>query len=850
MDGNGVRSARRIEMGSFAYTNLPAETPDNPIVELALDLRWTWNHSTDALWRELAPDLWESTQNPWLILQSVSHEKLERLLSDSRFRDMQERFLDLKRGLESSEGWFDKAHPRSGLHTVAYFSMEYMLSEALPIYAGGLGNVAGDQLKAASDLNVPVIAIGLLYQQGYFRQEIDKRGMQIARYPFNDPSQLPIRPLRNAEGDWVRINLALPGAPVWVRAWRAKVGRRELYLLDSNDPANAPAHRSITGELYGGDAEMRLRQEAVLGMGGWRLLRTLGIQPDVCHLNEGHAAFLVLERARWFMEDCNQPFDVALAATRAGNLFTTHTPVEAGFDRFPPDLMRRYFQRYTAEKLKIPFRDLMALGRVNPSNEAEPFNMAYLAARGSGAVNAVSLVHEGVSRRLFQVLYPRWPEAEVPVGHVTNGIHVPTWDSAEADAIWEKACGQERWRGALEYVADQIRCLSDQELWTLRNQLRAKLVEFVRGRVANQRAELGAPAVEVDSARRLFDSGWLTLGFARRFAEYKRPNLLVRDPERLVRLLTDARRPVQLVLAGKAHPDDLIGQGLIRQWHDFIQRPAVRDRVVFLADYDMMLTQELVAGVDVWLNMPRRPWEASGTSGMKVLANGGLNASELDGWWAEAYAPEVGWALGDGKDHGNDPNRDASEAAAFYSLLEEQIVPAFYDRDHGIPRAWVSRIRESMARLTPEFSANRAERQYTEEYYLPLAEAYGNRSAEGGVRAAELVEWQRSMADAWRGVRFGALHVSTQDSRHCFRVEVSLGSVKPADVQVELYANPVDGGAPFRSPMSVAGTAADGVTYAGAAPAERPVADYTPRIMPRREGLLFPADSALIAWQK
>ena len=837
-------------MDNLVCDSLPSGQIPDPIAELALDLRWTWNHATDELWRELDPELWESTKNPWLIVQSVSPEKLRRLLGEPRFSEKVRQLLESMRRTEASTAWFQKAHPNPPLTAIAYFSMEYMLSEALPIYAGGLGNVAGDQLKTASDLNIPVVAVGLLYQQGYFRQEIDASGAQIARYPFNDPNQLPVQPLRNRQGDWMRIKVRLPGSAVWIRAWEAEVGRRKLYLLDTNDPANPAGLRSIAGELYGGDSEMRLRQEAMLAIGGWRLLRAMRIEPEVCHLNEGHSAFVVLERARSFMEDQNQPFDVALAATRAGNLFTTHTPVAAGFDRFSPDLMRRYFERYAEEQLKIPFRDLMALGRMNPGDDSEPFNMAYLAVRGSGAVNGVSRLHGRVSRRLFQALYPRWPEAEVPVQHVTNGVHVPTWDSAEADALWEKACGQERWRGALEYVSDQVRCLGDQEIWDLRNQVRKKLVDFTRSRLASQHASLGVPQEEIEAAGRVFDPGWLTLGFARRFAEYKRPNMLLRDPGRLLRILADPQCPVQIVLAGKAHPQDTTGQALIRQWHEFIRRPEARGHVAFLADYDMMLTQELVVGVDVWLNMPRRPWEASGTSGMKVLANGGLNASALDGWWAEAYAPDVGWAFGDGADHGTDPALDGADAAALYSLLESEIIPAFYERDGGIPRRWVARIRESMARLTPIFSANRAVRQYTEELYLPLASAYATRARDHGAAAAGLLAWQRELAVHWGNLRLGPLHVSTHDGRHTFRVEVRLGAIRPNDVQVELYADAVDAGPPFRAAMSPCGAVEGGLLYAGSAPDARPADHYTPRIIPRHEGAFIPAENSLIAWKK
>ena len=833
-------------------TKKDAEESADPIVELALDLRWTWNHSTDELWRELDPELWEATQNPWLVLQAVSRDRLHQLLADQEFRAHVDALLERKRRDAQADAWFQGAYPDAPVGTVAYFSMEYMLSEALPIYSGGLGNVAGDQLKTASDLGVPVIGIGLLYQQGYFRQEIDSSGAQVALYPFNDPGQLPIRPLRDKNGDWLRIKFLAPGYALWIRAWEAQVGRRKLYLLDTNDPANLPAYRTITSELYGGGPELRLRQEIVLGVVGWRLLRALDIHPDVCHLNEGHAAFVVLERARWFMEDHQQPFDVALAATRAGNLFTTHTPVEAGFDRFSPELMDKYYRRYAEKRLKISLDDLLALGRANRDDHSEPFNMAYLAIRGSGAVNSVSRLHGQVSRGLFRTLFPGWPVAEVPVGHITNGIHVPTWDSVEADTLWTAACGEHRWRGTTEQLEENLRQVEHREIWKMRMRARRTLVEFTRGRLLLQRAYEGASQQRIAEASRVFDENHLTLGFARRFATYKRVTMLLHDPERLIRLLTNPQRPVQLIIAGKAHPKDLAGQAMIRQWTQFMRRPEVDGRAAFLGDYDMRLTQALVAGVDVWLNTPRRPWEASGTSGMKVLANGGLNLSELDGWWAEAYAPELGWAIGDGKEHDTDPAWDAAEADELYRLLEQEVVPAFYDRDRaGIPRKWVVRICESMARLTPEFSANRTVRQYTDEQYVPLAKAYRARAAESGKAAAELVAWERAMASQWAGVHFGEVAVEQRERKYYYSIEVHLGSIKPDDVTVEIYTDGLDAAGPLRPAAALSTETSTGsYRYTGAVPADRPAAYYTPRVIPKRAGALIPLEAAWIAWQK
>ncbi|MBE3096557.1 MAG: alpha-glucan family phosphorylase [Planctomycetes bacterium] len=825
-----------------------------PLAELALDMRWSWNHATDKVWRQLDPELWEITHNPWVVLQTVSRDQIGRVLADPAFRKNVDDLLRVKRHAGEAPAWFQQTYPQSPLTCVAYFSMEFMLSEALPIYSGGLGNVAGDQLKAASDLGVPVVAVGLLYQQGYFRQVIDRDGAQQALFPYNDPGQLPITPLRQANGEWLRLEVALPGYSVWLRAWQVQVGRVKLCLLDSNDAANFPAHRGITSELYGGGPELRLKQELLLGIGGWRLLGALGIQPEVCHLNEGHAAFAVLERARSFMQETAQPFEVALAVTRAGNLFTTHTAVAAGFDRFAPALIEQYLGAYAEQNLGIRLHDLLALGRRNPNDSSESFNMAYLAIRGAGAVNGVSRLHGKVSRHLFEPLFPRWPEDEVPVGHVTNGVHMPTWDSAPADDLWTEACGKDRWLGTTETLEQDIRRVSDDRLWQFRIAASKSLVEYARERLSSQLAASGAPNEAVDGAKHLFDPNALTLGFARRFATYKRPNLLLHDPERLLRLLANPERPVQLILAGKAHPADQAGQALIQEWTHFIRRPEVRPHVIFLSDYDMLLTERLVRGVDVWINTPRRPWEACGTSGMKVLVNGGINLSELDGWWAEAYSPEVGWALGDGREHGDDPAWDAVEADALYNLLEREVIPEFYVRDEkGIPTAWVKRMRESMAQLTPRFSANRAVRQYTEQRYLPAATAYRERAANKGAVGRQMVDWQHRLEQKWSTLHFGEVKVETRGEQHVFEIQVSLNDLDPKAVRVELYADGVLGGAPVRQEMKRAGQlagASGGYVYSAAVSAARPPADYTARVIPRWDGVAIPLEDARILWQR
>ena len=828
-----------------AHTQVPTKAlSGESLRELALDLRWSWSHSADALWAELEPELWDRTHNPWVVLQTVSPARLKACLAQPEYRQRLQTLFDLRHEHHASPAWFQQTHPEAAHLRVAYFSMEFALSEALPIYSGGLGNVAGDQLKAACDLDVPVTGVGLLWQQGYFRQVLRADGSQEELYPYNDPGQLPIVPVRDASGDWLRLPLDLSGTTIRLRVWKVHVGRRELFLLDSNDPANPPAARAITSELYGGGSELRLQQELVLGIGGWRLLHVLQREPDVCHLNEGHAALAVLERARTFMVDAGCAFDVALTVTRAGNLFTTHTPVPAGFDRFAPELIEQYLGRYADTDLRISRRDLLSLGRQNPDDLGEPFNMAFLAIRGSGVVNGVSRLHGAVSRRLFQPLFPRWSEREVPVGHVTNGIHVPTWQSPAAETQWTAACGHECWGGTMRGIEDDLmRCASDADLWTLRCTNRQALVAYV-----NSSRECAT------TVKPRLDPNALTIGFARRFAPYKRPTLLLHSPERLTRLLTNSDRPVQLLIAGKAHPADQFGQHLIAEWIRFLKREDVQGRVVFIPDYDMVVAGRLVQGVDLWINTPRRPWEASGTSGMKVLVNGGLNLSELDGWWAEAHAPEVGWALGDGQEHDNDPVWDAVEAEALYTLLEREIAPAFYSRDaNGVPTAWLAKMRASMARLTPRFSTNRVIREYTESYYLPAAAAYRKRAAGKGALGRELVEWGRHLRDHWHEARFGELRVETRANRYEFTIDVTLGGLNPGAVRVELFAEPVGHGEPVREAMTrgrCRDERANTYAYSASVPASRAADDYTPRVVPFHPHAAVPLDASAILWQR
>ncbi|HEY0182595.1 MAG TPA: alpha-glucan family phosphorylase [Rhodopila sp.] len=819
--------------------------------ELALDLRWTWSHEADALWAQAGGDLWQRTHNPWAILEDLTTARLDELAADKGFIKQLDALVAARNAYLGDPGWFAKTDSNAKLAGVAYFSMEFGVGEALPLYAGGLGILAGDALKAASDLGLPVIGIGLLYQEGYFHQMIDATGKQVEAYPYNDPSSMPISPARTPGDSWLHIPVELPGRTLRLRVWRVNVGRTLLYLLDSNDPANSPVDRGITGKLYGGGTEMRLLQEIALGVGGWRLVEALHPEIEVCHLNEGHAAFAMVERARSFAERTKIGFDEALWATRAGNVFTTHTPVEAGFDRFAPTLLARYGQAWAQNDAALA--DFVKLG-LDQAVDPAGINMAYLAAHGAFLSFGVSRLHGAVSRRIFQPLFPRWPEQEVPFDHVTNGVHVPTWDSAMADAVWTGACGRERWRHEPRDMDERLEAIPDEALWTLRGQARAALIVTVRRRLASQLSGRGLSPEDVAVADSVLDPNVLTLGFARRFTGYKRPDLLLSDHDRLGRLLQDEACPVQIVLAGKAHPDDEVGKQMIQEWVRFAQDGRFRRRVVFLEDYDISLAQELVQGVDVWVNTPRRPWEACGTSGMKVVVNGGLNVSTLDGWWEEAYQPEVGWAIGDDHASANPDEQDHRDADELYTVLKDEVVAAFYDRDAtGLPRAWVGRMRRSMIDLTRRFSASRMMRDYLEKAYLPAAQALRERVPDGAAAATAMVAWERDLRRDWPNIHVGDSTMTAQNDGWAISVPIYLGRIGIQAIRVEAYAQPLGDGAPEIIPLAHDGAipgASSGYLYLGRIEGTRPAGDYTVRVVPSHPGVRVPAEVPLIRWQR
>jgi starch phosphorylase len=835
---------------SSEYVRRPLPGKLERLAALAFDLRLIGSKTMSGVWRRLDPDAWIRCNNPFMVLQHAHQERLDQAAADESLVAELARWFDRQAQYMRSPGWFGERHADSALKGVAYFSMEFGLSEALPIYSGGLGILAGDHLKSASDLNVPLVGIGLLYQQGYFRQVLADDGWQLEAFPFNDPSSLPVTPVLDPDGRWPRVRLELPGRTLFLRVWRAQVGRVTLYLLDSNHPLNGPWDRGITANLYAAGKEKRLLQELVLGVGGWRLLEKLGVDVQVCHLNEGHAAFAVLARATSFASRHGVPFPVALQATRAGNVFTTHTPVEAAFDRFEPALVLKFAEPFVRETGLSPGQ-FLALGRKNADDPSEPFNMAYLALRGCCHANGVARLHGRVSRSLFRELFPGWPEAEVPIGHVTNGVHVPTWHSEPASLLWAQAYGADRpWLGDLAGAARAVEQVPDEQLWDYRAEARQTLVDYVRQRLERFRRERNAPQAMIQEARHVLDPNVLTLGFARRFAEYKRPNLLLCDRERFARILRNEERPVQIVVAGKAHPNDEGGKAMIQQIVQFSWREDVRGRLVFLEDYDLVLAQHLAAGVDVWINNPRRPAEACGTSGMKMLVNGGLHCSILDGWWPEAYAPEVGWAIGDESEGGGE--RDGADAEALYRLLEQEITKEFYDRDEaGLPRAWIARVRRSMTRLTAPFSSDRMVREYVEQAYLPAARAYRKRAADGGRLAGEITAWLAKIDEEWQGVKFGRLTVHQADQQWQFELEVMLGGLGPECVRVHLYAEPEAGGAAVCVRMEYVGKLSgivNGHGFCASVPARRPAEHYTPRIVPYHPDAFIPMEGTRIVW--
>lgn len=768
--------------------------------ELAYNLRWSWDHETIALFRRLDRDLWEKTgRNPVWMLGRLTQDQLQDAADDEAFMahldrvcTAYDRYMD-----ETTSTWY-KMHygPRPEKPIIAYFSTEFGLTECLRNYSGGLGVLSGDHMKSASDLGLPLVGVGILFQEGYFSQYLNPDGYQQEAYPINDYPNQPVRKALDAQGNPLLVRVPFPGRMLAAQIWHVQVGRVPLYLLDTNIPENPLLEdRNLTDRLYGGDRRQRIRQEILLGIGGLQALHLLGIDPLVCHMNEGHSAFLGLERIRTLMKAHPElSFDEARDICASGNLFTTHTPVAAGLERFGFDLIDEHFP-YMWQELRISREQFFDLGRENMGGY-ELFSMPVLAVNISSAANGVAKLHGVVSRNMWQWMYPRLPREEVPVGHVTNGIHVETWTSREMGSLFDRYLDPS-WREdptRTQTWADIDR-IPDAELWRTHERRRERLVAFCRDRLKQTLKARGFPQFEVDAADEALNPDALTIGFARRFATYKRATLIFSDPERLSRILNDPERPVQLIFAGKAHPHDMPGKEFIKNIVNMSRRPEFRNRVVFIENYDMAIARALVQGVDVWLNNPRRPLEASGTSGMKVIYNGGLNASTLDGWWDEGYDPSVGWAIGHGEEYPpeQDALQDKIEVEALYNLLEKDIVPLFYEqrsRD-GLPREWISRVKRSIRKLAPFFNTTRMVQEYAANYYLPMAERCERLIQPDLVRGKAYAEWRRRLYNVWPKVRIlevkadgASLKIGTPQTVHA---TVDLGDLTPDEVIVQLY---------------------------------------------------------------
>jgi starch phosphorylase len=839
---------------SRVFTVVPTIPPAlGALSNLAYNLRWTWDHQTAALFERLDPARWAATNhNPALLLRTTDQVVLDGAARDPSYRrELAGAAAELAAYLDA-DGFVRADAPR-----VAYFSAEFGLTSCLRMYAGGLGVLAGDHLKSASDLGLSLTAVGLFYRQGYFEQRLTSDGWQEEHYPANDPSALPMRPAPDEDGQQLRITLPFPGREVVARVWLVQVGRISLYLLDSDVEENAPADREITHRLYGGDRHMRFRQELLLGIGGLRMLDALGRRPEVCHLNEGHSAFLALERIRQLMVEQDLSFAEARTAAAAGLVFTTHTPVAAGHDAFDPGMVDHYLGDYYRE-LGLSRGEFMALGRQNALDESEPFSLTILALRLAARCNGVSALHGELSRRIWRGVWPGLSEEEVPIESVLNGVHLPSWvapELADLDAQMARSDGQREGVDPRRRADD----VPARDLWERHERLRAELVHFVRARLASQLARQGAGPTEVGRSVEALDPGVMTIGFARRFADYKRATLLLRDPDRLIRLLNHAERPVQFIFAGKAHPSDNGGKQLLQQLCKLARRDDVRGRIVVLEEYDIGVARKLVQGVDVWLNTPRRPMEASGTSGMKAVANGAIHVSTLDGWWDEAFRPGIGWAIGDRRGYNDPDDQDQLEALSVYDLLEREIIPLFYQRGaNGLPEGWIGRMRASMGALPSAVSSDRMVREYLSRFYEPAAREVRRLSAEGMAPARELAGWVQRLGEQWCGVRVERLSDITEEvaSGTPFDVEadVVLGGLSPREVEVHLAIGPLDYDGTILDPMIVPLhlISKDGDPHCFGARSVRAERSgrhgYAVRVTPKHPSLPLPFPLGLVHW--
>ena len=769
--------------------------------EIAYNLWWTWNPDAVNLLRRINRDLWDRHyHNPVKVLGSLSQKRIKELETDDGFLTHTERVKNDLDDYMKSETWFADTCciEWERKNHIAYLSFEFGIDECLPIYSGGLGVLAGDHLKSASDLGVPLVAVGLAYTHGYFTQYLNLDGWQQETYPENNFYLLPLRLMKDSDNKPLKVEIPYPDRIVYAQIWRAQVGRVSLYLLDTNVAENDLEFRAITSQLYGGNSEMRIKQELLLGIGGVRALELLGISVSAYHLNEGHAAFSGIERIQQLMRKKKMSFYEAKEAIIASSVFTTHTPVPAGNDYFGPELVKKYLAP-VIEGNDVKMSVLISLGRKNQADEKEHFCMTVLALRLSSGSNSVSKLHGEVSRNMWHEIWPKVPTNLVPIRSITNGIHIRTWISEEMRQLFDRYLGVQ-WisKPGDEGVWKNIEKIPEAELWRTHERRRERFVGFARKRLAEQLRKKGAPDSEIKRADEALDPEALTIGFARRFATYKRGTLILKDLERLEKILNNKEMPVQIVFAGKSHPNDEEGKELIKQIYHIARKEEFRRRIVFLENYDIDLARYLVQGCDVWLNNPRRPLEASGTSGMKASANGGLNLSVLDGWWVEGYESDTGWAIGMGEVYDDHDLQDSIEGKAIYDMLEQDIVPLFYNRGpDGIPRGWLKKMKSSMSKLNPVFNTNRMVREYTEKFYMPQGMIWQNH-VEGNPQIIKtLAKWKQKLRKEWETIRIvevqepGNSHFKVGDKKPV-KVFLDTGNVTPDDLLVECYYGPLD----------------------------------------------------------
>jgi starch phosphorylase len=827
---------------------------------LAYNLCFSWKDEIAEIFQRIDPGLWaECGHNPVLMLGLVQQERLNELSVDQGFLAQLERVGgDFDRYLSQPRIQAADYSPEVPFQ-VAYFSAEFGLAECLPIYSGGLGVLAGDHLKSASDLNVPMVGVGLLYQEGYFSQYLTSDGWQMETFPVNDFSNMPVSLVRDPSGRPLRVEVSFRDAPVQILVWRIDVGRVPLYMLDTNVEANPAEFRGTTAQLYGGDREMRLRQEIVLGIGGLRVLKAMGIEPTVIHMNEGHSAFSALERINIVRKQHALSFDAAREIVLASTVFTTHTPVPAGNDVFDPELIRAYFEEYVKE-LGISFKVLLGYGRLEPRDPSEPFGMTTLALRLSAHTNGVSRLHGRVSRAMWQKVWHHHPVEDVPIDYITNGIHVPTWISMDMAGLFDRYLGPD-WAEDPdnERVWEQVDHIPSTELWRTHERRREILVGFTRRRLAQQLKKRGASVAEIQNASEVLTPEILTIGFARRFATYKRATLLFRDPDRLARIVNHPKHPVQIVIAGKAHPQDNEGKEFIKNIIHLSREERFRRRVVFMEDYNVHVTQHMVSGCDLWLNTPRRPLEACGTSGMKALANGSLNLSVLDGWWDEGYHRNFGWALGHGEVYQDQGAQDDIESRELYNLLEEEIVPLFYQRGRdGLPRGWVEKMRAGLRHLVPVFNAHRMVQEYVNRYYLPCSTRFNTLCGRDFAGAKDLAAWRQKLLTGWKDVSVAEL-ISRGDIEMPVgqevevQAKVKLGPLSPEDVIVEAYYGRLDHQGEFTEretvPLDVLNSDGEFHTFRGRIPCPKTGRfGYTVRVMPSHKRLENRFVMGLVSW--